>query len=532
MVILYYNKKTKTNENENGNIESYLKKVFKLLLFISLISSFKLKFKLKKEKKREKNFPKETIIKMDVDVPEINLYNNQTLKLLVPSKQCINLFPRTLYFTPKFRTKNIAGNIEINTINLNESNKRYFVTYYSEREEFEEYNHILTDYGLIRSHFINASNNIFLHLTNKGNNFKANKYKKKYSFFEVEENFSKDFIYKNYKLMKKNFTDEYNYMPETYGFPEDLKILVQKFYYYKLNLNNLWLDKPILDSNGNGISIFKKLRIVHNQRYLITKLITNIDLIDKKKYDLRIYVLITGLNPLRIYFNKEGLVRRATKIYNLTLESLNDKCIYLTNTDINMKNNNYTYPKNYNDKKANMWNLNTYKNYLKSKKVDYNAIKEKIKDIIIKSIISFKDNLLYKNERIHVKDRNIYTLLGYDILITDKYEPILLEINNNPSLKIRNIIDEQIKKNLFTDILNLVGIMPFSHDFNTSLFDKEYKFDNDSDELVNNAFCELSRPRGDLELIFPLKENIDKYRKFFIKNNEENIKFWEKINSS
>ena len=54
------------------------------------------------------------------------------------------------------------------------------------------------------------------------------------------------------------------------------------------------------------------------------------------KFDLRIYVLVTGINPLRAYIYHEGLARFATKEYNSQLGSnLNDLCMHLTNYAIN-----------------------------------------------------------------------------------------------------------------------------------------------------------------------------------------------------
>ena len=38
-------------------------------------------------------------------------------------------------------------------------------------------------------------------------------------------------------------------------------------------------------------------------------------LIDNFKFDLRVYVLLAGVDPLRIYVHKEGLGRLATNEY-------------------------------------------------------------------------------------------------------------------------------------------------------------------------------------------------------------------------
>jgi tubulin polyglutamylase TTLL6/13 len=47
------------------------------------------------------------------------------------------------------------------------------------------------------------------------------------------------------------------------------------------------------------------------QRYLADPF-----LLDGLKFDLRIYVLLAGVRPLRIFIYKEGLVRLATEPYS------------------------------------------------------------------------------------------------------------------------------------------------------------------------------------------------------------------------
>lgn len=465
------------------------------------------------------------------NIPELMYYNNQNLKIIVPSKKCY-FCHKTLYFNSNLRNNNLNENLKINTISLNKYQKNYFVTYYINNYNYYVYYNLLKKHGLFRSQSNFGNHNFIiddelynnLNITDKINNI--NKYSKIYQYINGNYLFKKDILYKNYNSMKKNFDEDFNYMPETFYYPEDKKIIETKFNNYSLDIDNLWLVKPTNKYGGKGIFIFNSLKEIKIKEFIITKYIMNLDLIKNKKYDLRLYVLISGLKPLRIYLNKQGLIRIASEKFSLNINTIGNKFIHLTNTDINKKNKNYIYPKSFNDSNANVWNLNTYKKYLNQNNKDWNYIYENIKDIIIKTIISVQQKLINKNDNLNLRDNNFYNLLGFDILINDKFEPILLEVNYSPCMNIYNKVDIFIKTNLFVDILNIVGIIPFSKK-NFKTFDKEYKFKNKINESINNAFCELNRPRGDLELIFPLKDNINKYKKYFNNISDENEIFWK-----
>ena len=65
-------------------------------------------------------------------------------------------------------------------------------------------------------------------------------------------------------------------------------------------------------------------------------------LIDGYKFDLRLYVFINGIYPLRIYIYKDGLARFATVKYQSPAPSnLNNLCMHLTNYAINKESANY-----------------------------------------------------------------------------------------------------------------------------------------------------------------------------------------------
>ena len=314
-------------------------------------------------------------------------------------------------------------------------------------------------------------------------------------------------------------------MPETYNFPNQKNIIENKFKNYKLNLSDLWLIKPSNKYGGRGITILTSYENIILKEFIITKYITNINLINEKKYDLRLYALITGLEPLRLYFYKEGFVRIASEKFSIDKKSIKNKFIHLTNICINNKNKNYINPNTTKDKNSNIWNILMYKSFLKNFNVEWEDIRKKIKDIIIKSIISVYEKLLEDNIKQKVSDTSFYNLLGYDILITKEFIPKLIEINKNPTMEINNKLEKEIKTNLFVDTLNLVGIVPYSRKTGKSL-NKQLNYKRNVEDNINNALCESHRPKGDYELIFPRKENIKDYIKYFKNISEENKKFW------
>ena len=293
--------------------------------------------------------------------------------------------------------------------------------------------------------------------------------------------------------MKKLFYNDFDYIPETYCYPKEKNIIEKKFKDYVLNISDLWILKPSNWYGGNGISFLRTIKNITLKEFVLSKYIQDIHLINSKKYDLRFNVLISGLKPLRIYFYKEGLVRIASEIFSLNINSIKNKFIHLTNTDVNKFNKNFIKPNNSYSKKANTWNIFMYKTFLKENNIDWKFIKFKIEDIIIKSIISVYHNLTLEIEKNNLNEQNYFEILGFDILI-------------------------------------LIGIVPFSRNNKESL-NSHLKFNSNINEKINNALCELEGPKGNYELIFPKKENINIYKKYFLNNSEENKKFWKNIQS-
>jgi len=80
----------------------------------------------------------------------------------------------------------------------------------------------------------------------------------------------------------------------------------------------LWIYKPSGSSRGRGISVFSnsKANIKRKDGYIISEYLSKPHLLNGFKYDLRLYVVVLGLDPLRVYLHKEGLVRICTHKYS------------------------------------------------------------------------------------------------------------------------------------------------------------------------------------------------------------------------
>ena len=503
---------------------------------------------------------KQDLDKNELPIPELDNYNSQHLKLLKKGKFCPAYFPRTIFFTvpesvfdqykqdPRLNTTKIME--EINSINkdveydeiiLEEKNRKYFATYESTEEYYsrECVMKVMNNSGVIRSYSTLNSHNLLLKQPFQVINYKKIPlFQKIYSFINFSILSHKDLTYKYYLEMKSKFPNEYNYIAETYPYPEEKEKIEKMLKNYKVTPDDLWLIKPKSGSLGHGIRIFLSLNDIPDQ-FLLTRYINPPHLINKKKYDFRVYILVTGLAPFRLYIYKEGLVRFASEDYSTNIKDLTQSFRHLTNISLNKKNfKSFVVANDVDTEEGNRWSFQAYEEYCKRNNINYEHIFEQMKDNSIKAFISvhkeYYDKIKLKKQNCH----NFFELHGLDYLPDLNLKLYFLEGNDRPSLLMGDINDRKLKPQLVADILNIVGIVPYSHEYNDDFKpyeDNEQKFPyyNSEEERVKHdvedALCELGRPRGKFQLLFPLKENIEKYRKFFKIKLPENEMLWKHI---
>ena len=343
----------------------------------------------------------------------------------------------------------------------------------------------------------------------------------------------KDNLYRNYYKLHTKFPNDYAYMPESYILPKDLEIFTEKIKDFDINdKKNLWLIKPFASSRGRGIRLLTDKEALPKKN-LITHYIYNPHLINGKKYDLRLYLLVTGYSPLKIYLFDNGLARFCSEQYDLDPEKMNIKYIHLTNYSINKTSEKFEANDSVDKEFGDKWTLHTLKHYFEKNNLDFDKVWEKIKDIIVKVVISVSDIAMPLIKQFNLKSScNLFELYGVDILLDETLNPWLMEVNLNPSLNCDSQLDLKVKSHVLNDIFNIIGAIPFSHDGKFIPMDKPNIYKDSIEEAVIESLCEFARPTGGFQRIFPLKNNIRYYRQFIDKPDEENLALWENMLSS
>lgn len=271
----------------------------------------------------------------------------------------------------------------------------------------------------------------------------------------------KNYLAFNLGKLRKQFPDSYNFFPRTWVIPcdiGDLKMFMQS------KKNPYVIVKPEASCQGRGIYITKRIEeIDSDERHVVQEYLTKPYLIDDLKFDLRIYVLVTCCDPLRIFVHEEGLTRFATEEYEKPCPgNIEDMCMHLTNYAINKNNPNFVHNEDSEiDDIGHKRSLKSTYEYLEEEGYDTSLLKARIDDMIIKTLCAVQPNLShhYKSCQPEDFDRAMcFEILGLDVILDSKLNPYILEVNHTPSFTTDSPLDRKIKKKVISQALELVNV--------------------------------------------------------------------------
>ncbi|XP_058709837.1 tubulin polyglutamylase TTLL11 [Poecile atricapillus] len=283
------------------------------------------------------------------------------------------------------------------------------------------------------------------------------------------------------RTMQDLFPLEYNFYPRSWILPEELPLFVAEFRVMK-DSNPSWkptfIVKPDGGCQGDGIYLIKDpsdIRLtgsIQSRPAVVQEYICKPLLMDKLKFDIRLYVLLKSLEPLEIYIAKDGLSRFCTQPYQEpTLKNLHQVFMHLTNYSLNIHSGNFIHSDS-----VNTGSKRTFSSILcrlSSRGADVKKLWSDIISLVIKTIIALTPELkVYYQSDIPAgkPGPTCFQILGFDILLMKNLKPMLLEVNANPSMRIEheqelspgvfeNVpspVDEEVKVAVIRDTLRLV----------------------------------------------------------------------------
>eukprot|EP00941_MAST-03F_sp_MAST-3F-sp1_P003690 g3690.t1 len=295
-------------------------------------------------------------------------------------------------------------------------------------------------------------------------------------------------------FMRSFFPQDYDFFPKTWPLPVDFADFKNQFDVKTGRSDEYYIVKPDGDCMGRGIFLTDTWKKIDpSRRFVAQQYISNPLLIDGFKFDLRVYVLVTSVNPLRIYIAQAGLVRLCTAPYEKpSQKNIGKTFVHLTNYSVNKHNPSFEAKGQ--DEKENTngvvdsplpstspsvpsiigssgskRSLEWFKYFIGDK---FDKLWKDIEKIIVKTILLVQPSMAneYKS---HFSDHgaagsgsvddnwsssSCFQLLGFDILVDDTLRPWLIEANASPSFGTAAEVDKHVKGKVVSDCFRLLNV--------------------------------------------------------------------------
>ncbi|XP_005050308.1 PREDICTED: tubulin polyglutamylase TTLL7 [Ficedula albicollis] len=274
----------------------------------------------------------------------------------------------------------------------------------------------------------------------------------------------KDFLARNMTKMIKSQPQEYSFIPRTWIFPSEYT----QFQNYvkelkKKRRQKTFIVKPANGAMGHGISLIRNGEKLQAQDHLIVQeYLDKPFLMEGYKFDLRVYILITSCDPLKVFLYHDGLVRMGTEKYHPPSDSnLSQLYMHLTNYSVNKHNE--RFERDETEDKGSKRSIKWFTEFLETNNLDVSKFWSDISELVVKTLIVAEPHVLHAYRMCRPgqapgSDSVCFEVLGFDILLDRKLKPWLLEINRAPSFGTDQKIDYDVKRGVLLNALKLLNI--------------------------------------------------------------------------
>ncbi|KEG10997.1 putative tubulin tyrosine ligase [Trypanosoma grayi] len=235
----------------------------------------------------------------------------------------------------------------------------------------------------------------------------------------------------------------------------------------------IFIIKPSASSCGRGIHLYHGMPPMPTgvRQMVCQRYVGNPMLIYGRKFDLRLYCVVTSFDPLRIFLFDEGLVRFAAQKYPGMDKDLDNIQMHLTNYSVNKTSelNRASRGKEYHsdDPIDIKWCLSDLREFLVKNSKDGQQTWDKImrgcEDVVIKAFLSIENDVVERMRK-ECRDktgRGCFEMYGLDLMVDDQHNVRLIEVNIMPSLATGTPLDKAVKSRMLAHLLTLIRVIPY-----------------------------------------------------------------------
>ena len=259
---------------------------------------------------------------------------------------------------------------------------------------------------------------------------------------EEKEDTNKKVYFELPKILNKNNNNsKYRQFKNNHGF-----CLYRQIDYYTL-----------LKKNNNE----DKKKHYQSKKILLQKYIENPLLYNGRKFDMRIWVLLT--HDMKVYLFKEGHLKATS--YKFSLDN-KDFFVHLTNYSVQKYSDNFA--------KFEIGNEISFDEFQISLKKDYDLNIDVRKDILnkIKKIVGISMKSAKKNINMNNR-KGCFEIFGYDLMFDIDLNPYLIEINTNPGLEISSPLISKLVPRMIDDAFRLTIDVIFGTIYSSDRYGKD-----------------------------------------------------------
>eukprot|EP00040_Diaphanoeca_grandis_P029910 m.176030 g.176030 ORF g.176030 m.176030 type:complete len:593 (+) comp31841_c1_seq1:93-1871(+) len=260
-----------------------------------------------------------------------------------------------------------------------------------------------------------------------------------------------------YVGMRKRWRNDFNYMPESFNLPSDWNLFQQA------RLNNthgLWMVKPARGARGKGLVVTNNIE--RPLSALVQRYVANPLLMRGKKFHLRIYVVISNVDPLRVLTFNEGLLLTASKNFTTDPRFYTDLQVHLSNSAMSNDTQHKTSLR-----LSDFWLWLGAQSEAPTQAVVWQRVSDVVGKLVMSSQIKDDGHASESFRRVMLTGRQhrsgtCFDLFGADIMFTDEFEPVLLELNNGPEVytwdRVAKPINHLVHTRLLQELIPLVAM--------------------------------------------------------------------------